>query len=44
MLVQVVDDYEALSDRAAELITRQIRRKPNSVIGFATGSAPSGLY
>jgi glucosamine-6-phosphate deaminase len=31
MLVQVVDDYEALS-------------KPNSVIGFATGSTPIGLY
>ena len=44
MLVQVIDDYDALSARAAEIVTAQIRRKPNSVIGFATGSTPKGLY
>lgn len=44
MLVQVVDDYDALSDRAAEIVTEQIRRKPNSTIGFATGGTPKGLY
>ena len=44
MLVEIVTDYEALSDRAAELIAKQILRKPDSVIGFATGSTPLGLY
>ena len=44
MLVELVSDYEALSDRAAEIVTDQIRRKPDSVIGFATGNTPLGLY
>ncbi len=44
MLVEVVDDYAAMSERAAEIVTLQIRRKPDSVIGFATGSTPLGLY
>lgn len=44
MLVEVFGDYEAMSDRAAEIVTGQIRRKPDSVIGFATGSTPLGLY
>jgi glucosamine-6-phosphate deaminase len=44
MLVEIVADYDAISERAAEIITGQIRRKPNSVIGFATGSTPLGLY
>lgn len=44
MLVEVVDDYETLSDRAAEIVAEQIREKPDSVLGFATGSTPKGLY
>ncbi|MFB6230145.1 MAG: glucosamine-6-phosphate deaminase [Salinibacter sp.] len=44
MLVEVVDDYEAMSDRATEVVTEQIRKKPDSVIGFATGGTPKGLY
>ena len=44
MLVEVFSDYEAISNRAAEIVTDQIRRKPDSVIGFATGSTPLGLY
>lgn len=44
MLVEVFDDYELMSDRAAEIVTAQVRRKPDSVIGFATGSTPLGLY
>ncbi len=44
MLVEVFADYENMSDRAAEIVTDQIRRKPDSVIGFATGSTPLGLY
>ncbi len=44
MLVEVLDDYETLSDRAAEVVIEQIRKKPDSVIGFATGGTPKGLY
>lgn len=44
MLVEVVDDYETLSDRAAEVVIEQIRKKPDSTIGFATGGTPKGLY
>lgn len=44
MLVEVVDNYETLSDRAADVVIEQIRKKPDSVIGFATGGTPKGLY
>jgi len=44
MLVDVVEDYETLSDRAAEALIEQIRKKPDSTIGFATGGTPEGLY
>ena len=44
MLVEVFPDFEAISDRAAEIVTNQIRKKPDSVIGFATGGTPLGLY
>lgn len=44
MLVEVFADYESISDRAAEVVTEQLRRKPDSVIGFATGGTPLGLY
>jgi glucosamine-6-phosphate deaminase len=44
MLVEVVSDYETLSDRAAQVVVNQIRKKPDSVVGFATGGTPAGLY
>jgi len=44
MLVEVVDNYETLSDRAAEVVIQQIREKPDSTLGFATGGTPKGLY
>lgn len=44
MLVEVFEDYETVSRRAAEIVTNQIRRKPDSVLGFATGGTPLGLY
>lgn len=44
MLVEIVKDYDALSERAAEIVAARVRRKPDSVIGFATGSTPLGLY
>lgn len=37
-------DYEELSKKACELFVQQLKVKPNSVIGLATGSTPIGLY
>ena len=44
MLVDIVSDYESLSDRAAEKVATLVRKNPTAVIGFATGSTPLGLY
>lgn len=37
-------NYDEMSRRAAELIGDQISKKPDSVIGFATGATPVGTY
>ena len=37
-------DYEAMSRRAANVIAAEIIRKPNCVLGLATGSTPIGTY
>lgn len=44
IIVHVVDDYEHMSKDAARIVAAQIRLKPESVIGFATGSTPTGMY
>ena len=44
MEVWVFDSYEELSRAAARVVAEQIRRKPDSVLGFATGSTPLGMY
>lgn len=44
MDVKVTADYEEMSDRAAELILRQVREKPDCVLGLTAGSSPMGLY
>lgn len=38
------DNYEQMSQRAADLILAQILLKPDCVLGLATGSTPIGLY
>lgn len=37
-------DYDQLSRIAAGLIAAQVNRKPDSLLGFATGSSPIGTY
>lgn len=37
-------DYEGVSRRAANLISAEVIRKPNCVLGLATGSTPIGTY
>lgn len=44
MDIRVVKDYEEMSRVAAEIIARQVRHKPESVLGLATGSTPEGVY
>ena len=39
-----VDNYEALSRKAAAIIAAEIISKPNCVLGLATGSSPVGTY
>lgn len=36
--------YEDLSKRAANMIKEEIEKKPNLVLGLATGSTPKGTY
>ena len=44
MLVIVKEDYEAMSKEAARIVVDRIRKRPNLVLGLATGSTPLGLY
>lgn len=44
MRVILCKNYEEMSKRGAGLIAGQLALKPDSVIGFATGSTPVGLY
>lgn len=40
----IVDNYEFMSKKAAQILSSQIILKPNSVLGLATGSTPEGMY
>lgn len=44
MKLIVCESYEKMSEKAAEMIREQVLKKPDSVIGFATGSTPVGIY
>ncbi len=44
MLVIVSDSYESMSKEAARLVADRLRKKPNMVLGLASGSTPLGLY
>ncbi len=44
MLVIIKENYDEMSKEAAKIIADRIRRKPNLVLGLATGSTPLGLY
>ena len=40
----VCNTYEEVSQEAAKIFEAQLRQKPDSVLGLATGSTPLGLY
>ena len=44
MEVIVKDNYEDMSKLAAQMIADLVRRKPNCLLGLATGSTPVGTY
>lgn len=44
MRIIKTSDYKEMSKVAANIIAAQIVLKPNSVLGFATGSSPVGTY
>ena len=44
MLVIVKDSYELMSKEAAKVVADRLRKKPNLVLGLATGGTPLGLY
>ncbi len=44
MLLVVKENYDEMSKEGARIVAELIRRKPNCVVGFATGSTPLGLY
>lgn len=44
MLVIIRKDYQEASAEAARLISDRLLKKPNLVLGLATGSTPLGLY
>ncbi|GAB7388968.1 glucosamine-6-phosphate deaminase [Bacillaceae bacterium] len=44
MKLHVVKDREEMSELATEMVLKQLRRKPDSVLGLATGETPIGLY
>lgn len=44
MKLLVMADYEKMSKAAADIIKEQMKRKPDIVLGLATGSTPTGMY
>jgi len=42
--VVIVSDYDSASKKAASIIAKEIRSKPNAILGLATGSTPLGTY
>ena len=44
MKILVLENYEQMSLAAADLITAQVKEKPDSVLGLATGGTPVGTY
>ena len=42
--ILVCEDYAEISRCAADVVAAQLSGKPDSVLGFATGSTPEGMY
>src|SRR5688572_26940688 len=44
MLVVITRNYDELSAKAAQIVANSLEKKPNLVLGLATGNTPIGLY
>lgn len=44
MEILIEKDRESAAAKAADLVARHLRRKPDAVLGLATGETPRGLY
>ncbi len=44
MNIIVCKNYDEVSDTAAKIIAESIKKKPNFILGLATGSSPVGIY
>ncbi len=44
MKVIIVENYEEMSAKAAEILTGIVKNNPKAVLGLATGSSPIGTY
>ncbi|HDK27693.1 MAG TPA: glucosamine-6-phosphate deaminase [Candidatus Atribacteria bacterium] len=44
MEIKLINSYNKMSKLAAKLVAEQIKIKPNTVLGLATGSTPEGMY
>ncbi|HET6569437.1 MAG TPA: glucosamine-6-phosphate deaminase [Rhodothermales bacterium] len=44
MFVIIKEDYDAVSTESARFVADRLRRKPDLVLGLATGATPLGLY
>jgi glucosamine-6-phosphate deaminase len=40
----ITENYDEMSEKAADLFVDLIKKKPNATLGLATGSTPIGLY
>ena len=40
----VTNNYDEMSEKAADIFVELLKRKPNATLGLATGSTPIGLY
>jgi glucosamine-6-phosphate deaminase len=44
MLVYIKENFEEMSKEGARMVAELVRKKPNCVLGFATGGTPLGMY
>ena len=44
MRIIVCENYEEMSEKAAQIVASQMILKPDSILGLATGSTPVGMY
>lgn len=44
MKLILCENYQEISKEAAKIVAKQLREKPDSILGLATGSTPLGLY